>query len=135
MSDYRDPNDPMYKNRRNEPADRTGTSWAELPGRVFLVIVLGLAFGVGHEPSRVVEQHHASADHGTGGALYDARLDPTAVASSQSAIRHCDALERPPTSAPFVVTSRKTGTTISRQTGIVGQGHQHGDDGRGFRRI
>ena len=76
MSDYRDPNDPMYGNRGYEPADRTGTSWGWIAGAVFLVIVLGLAFGVGHEPSRVA----SSADHGTGRALYDARLDPTAVA-------------------------------------------------------
>ena len=37
MSDYRDPNDPMY---RYEPADRTGMSWGWIAGAVFLVIVL-----------------------------------------------------------------------------------------------
>jgi hypothetical protein len=54
MSDYRDPNDPMYGNTAYEPAGRRdGTSWGWIAGAVFLVIVLALAFGVGHEPSRV----------------------------------------------------------------------------------
>jgi hypothetical protein len=57
MSDYRDPNDPMYGNRGYEPADRTGTSWGWIAGAVFLVIVLGLAFGLGHEPSRVASNN------------------------------------------------------------------------------
>jgi hypothetical protein len=57
MSDYRDPNDPMYGNRGYEPADRTGTSWGWIAGAVFLVIVLALAFGVGHEPTRVASNN------------------------------------------------------------------------------
>jgi hypothetical protein len=59
MSDYRDPNDPMYGNTGYEPADRTGTSWGWIAGAVFLVIVLALAFGVGHEPSRVASNDAA----------------------------------------------------------------------------
>jgi hypothetical protein len=58
MSDYRDPNDPMYRNTAYEPAERsTGTSWGWIAGAVFLVIVLALAFGVGHEPSRVASNN------------------------------------------------------------------------------
>jgi hypothetical protein len=54
MSDYRDPNDPMYGNLGYEPADRrTNTGWGWIAAAVFLVIVLALAFGVSHEPSRV----------------------------------------------------------------------------------
>ena len=52
MSDYRDPSDPMYG---YEPAGRTGI-WGWLTGcAVFLVVILGLglALGVGHEPTRV----------------------------------------------------------------------------------
>jgi hypothetical protein len=60
MSDYRDPNDPMYGNRGYEPADRTSTSWGWIAGAVFLVIVLALAFGVGHEPSRVASNNTAT---------------------------------------------------------------------------
>jgi hypothetical protein len=68
MSDYRDPNDPMYGNRGYEPADRTGTSWGWIAGAVFLVIVLALAFGVGHEPSRVAS-NNAAAPQATAPAL------------------------------------------------------------------
>jgi hypothetical protein len=53
MSDYRDPNDPMHGNLGYEPADRTNTGWGWIAAAVFLVIVLALAFGVSHEPSRV----------------------------------------------------------------------------------
>jgi hypothetical protein len=54
MSDYRDPNDPTYGNLGYEPADRrTSNGWGWIAGAVFLVIVLAIAFGVGHEPSRV----------------------------------------------------------------------------------
>jgi hypothetical protein len=55
MSDYRDPNDPMYG---YEPAYRTG-SWGWIAGATGLVIilVLGLAFGVGHGPTRVASNN------------------------------------------------------------------------------
>ena len=62
MSDYRDPNDPMYGNTGYEPADRRdGTSWGWIAGAVFLVIVLALAFGVAlrrlkNEPMSNVDQ-------------------------------------------------------------------------------
>jgi hypothetical protein len=54
MSDYRDPDDPMYG---YEPADRTGMSWGWIAGAVFLVIVLAAALGVGHEPTRVASNN------------------------------------------------------------------------------
>jgi hypothetical protein len=60
MSDYRDPNDPMYGDRGYEPADRTSTSWGWIAGAAFLVIVLALAFGVGREPSRVASNNTAA---------------------------------------------------------------------------
>ena len=56
MSDFRDPSDPMYG---SEPADRTGI-WGWLTGcAVFLVVILGLglALGVGHEPTRVASNN------------------------------------------------------------------------------
>jgi hypothetical protein len=58
MSDYRDPNDPTndptYGNLGYEPADRrAGSGWGWIAGAVFLVIILALAFGLGHEPSRL----------------------------------------------------------------------------------
>jgi hypothetical protein len=61
MTDYRDPNDPMYGNTGYEPAGRrTGTSWGWIAGAVFLVIILALAFGVGHEPSRVASNNNTA---------------------------------------------------------------------------
>jgi hypothetical protein len=55
MSDYRDPHDPMYG---YEPADRTGT-WGLIGGVLCLVVILGLglALGVGHEPTRVASNN------------------------------------------------------------------------------
>lgn len=53
MSDYRDPNDPMYGNLGYEPAARRSSGWGWIAGAVFLVIVLALAFGIGREPSRL----------------------------------------------------------------------------------
>jgi hypothetical protein len=54
MSDYRDANDSFYG---YEPAERrTSTGWAGwgwIAGAMFLVIVLAVAFGVGHQPTRV----------------------------------------------------------------------------------
>ena len=52
MSDYRNPDDPS---RRDSPYDlnaRTGnmaSGW--IAGGVFLVIIIGLAFGIGHTPN------------------------------------------------------------------------------------
>ena len=52
MSDYNNPNDPS---RRDSPYDlnaRSGnvaSGW--IAGAVFLVIILGLAFGIGHMPN------------------------------------------------------------------------------------
>jgi hypothetical protein len=65
MSDYRDPNDPMYRNTGYEPAERTtGTSWGWIAGAAFLVVVLALAFGVGHEPSRVASNNASPPEMG-----------------------------------------------------------------------
>ena len=62
MSDYRDPNDPTSGTTGYEPADRrTGNGWGWVAGAVFLVIVLALAFGVGHEPSRVASNDAAQS--------------------------------------------------------------------------
>ena len=65
MSDYRDRNDPLYGNTSYEPVDsRSGTSWGWIAGgAVFLVIVLALAFGVAHEPSRVASNDTQSTTH------------------------------------------------------------------------
>jgi hypothetical protein len=60
MSDYRDPNDPMYGSY--EPIDRrTSSGWGWIAGAAFLVIVLALAFGVAREPSRVASNDSQTA--------------------------------------------------------------------------
>jgi hypothetical protein len=52
---YRERNDPLRENGRYEPADgRTNSSLGWVVGAVFLVILLALAFGVGHEPNSQV---------------------------------------------------------------------------------
>jgi hypothetical protein len=70
MTDYRDPNDPFYANPTDplapntayEPTrPRSNARWGWLAAAVFLVIVLALAFGTGHEPSRTASNELASS--------------------------------------------------------------------------
>lgn len=65
MSDYRDRNDPLYGNTSYEPVDsRSGIAWGWIAGGAgFLVIVLALAFGFAHEPSRVASNDAQSTTH------------------------------------------------------------------------
>jgi hypothetical protein len=52
MSDYNNPNDPSRRDSPYDPNVRAGNAasgW--IAGGVFLVIILGLAFGVGHMPN------------------------------------------------------------------------------------
>jgi hypothetical protein len=53
MSDYNNPNDPS---RRDSPYDlnarRGNAASGWIAGGVFLVIIIGLAFGIGHMPNR-----------------------------------------------------------------------------------
>ena len=93
MSDYRDPNDPMYRNAGYEPADRsTGTSWGWIAGAVFLVIVLGLAFGVGHNSNHV-------ASNDTTGPQTTAPMAPAAGTATPSPST-VPGLAPPPAQAP-----------------------------------
>jgi hypothetical protein len=68
MSDYRnandpldrDPNDPATGTTGYEPATgRAGTPWGWIALAVFVVIVLGVAYGVGHEPNRFASNEAA----------------------------------------------------------------------------
>jgi hypothetical protein len=53
MTDYRNPDDPML--RRNldyDPDARSANSaWGWIAGAVFVVVVLAIAFGIGHQPN------------------------------------------------------------------------------------
>src|SRR5262245_5890552 len=57
MSDYRDPNDPLYGNTWYQPPSRTSTWGWIAGGAAALVIVLGLIFAAGHEPTRVASNN------------------------------------------------------------------------------
>jgi hypothetical protein len=52
MTDYRDSNDPFYRNTADEPPEDKNNRWGVIAGVLFLVIVAGLALGVGHKPSQ-----------------------------------------------------------------------------------
>ena len=60
MSDFRDPYDLLMRNSAYEPYARGGGSaWGWIVAAVFLVIVLGITFGVRHEPSRLASNQMA----------------------------------------------------------------------------
>jgi hypothetical protein len=52
--DYRDPNDPL---RRDPPLDLNtsamNATWGWIAAAVFLVVVLAVAFGTGHQPYQI----------------------------------------------------------------------------------
>jgi hypothetical protein len=92
MSDYRD-NDPLFGNPSYEPAERrTSTGWGWIAGAVFLVIVLAVAFGVGHEPTRV-----ASNDTRQSAAT---RMAPPAGTMNPAAPSVVPGLAPPPATTP-----------------------------------
>jgi hypothetical protein len=53
MTDYRDPNDPFYRNAVDEAPQDKNNRGGIIAGVLFLLIVAGLALGVGHEPGQV----------------------------------------------------------------------------------
>jgi hypothetical protein len=51
MSDYRNPHDPLRRDLRYDPDARTmNTTWGWIAAAAFIVVVLAVAFGVGHQP-------------------------------------------------------------------------------------
>ena len=53
MSDYRNPNDPMWQGGEYEPTGRSyGAGWGWLAGAVVVVILIAIVFGAGHGPTR-----------------------------------------------------------------------------------
>jgi hypothetical protein len=50
MSDYRNPDDPSWRNAPYDPDGRSyNVTWGWIAGAVFLVVVLAIAFGIKHE--------------------------------------------------------------------------------------
>jgi len=53
MSDYRNPNDPMWQGGEYEPAGRSyGSGWGWIAGAVVLVVLVAIIFGAGHGPTK-----------------------------------------------------------------------------------
>jgi hypothetical protein len=46
---YRNPNDPFYRNAPDDAPEDKNNRWGVIVGVLFLVIVAGLALGVGHK--------------------------------------------------------------------------------------
>jgi hypothetical protein len=52
--DYRDPNDPLRRDPPLDPDARAmNARWGWIAAAVFLVVVLAVAFGIGHQPNQV----------------------------------------------------------------------------------
>ncbi len=103
MTDYRSSRDPLYRDRNDpatrntgyEPAasDRMRARWGWIAGAVFLVVILGIAFGVGHD-----HNHVASNDAAPPAATH---MPPPAAA-----VNPAPGLARPPAPAPAPAPSR-----------------------------
>jgi hypothetical protein len=57
MTDYRNPNDPFYRDERRDlrhdpDAGSYNATWGWIAGALFLVVILAIAFGVGREPTQ-----------------------------------------------------------------------------------
>ena len=53
MSDYRNPNDPMWQGGEYEPAGRSyGSGWGWIAGAVVLVVLVAIIFGAGRGPTK-----------------------------------------------------------------------------------
>src|ERR1700728_2692873 len=64
MSDYRDPNDPTWRNPAYDPdARRYNAGWGWAAAAVFIVVVLAIAFGVRHESTQTAFNDVASPTH------------------------------------------------------------------------
>ncbi|MGC1359442.1 MAG: hypothetical protein WA851_27315 [Xanthobacteraceae bacterium] len=65
MSDYRNPNDPMWQGGEYEPAGRSyGSGWGWLAGAVVIVVLIAIVFGAGHGPTRTaMNENRPPAGH------------------------------------------------------------------------
>jgi hypothetical protein len=61
MSDYRNPNDPLRRDLNADPDSRAmNATWGWIAAAVFIVVVLAVAFGIGHQPGTVNGNNVAS---------------------------------------------------------------------------
>jgi len=53
MSDYRNPNDPQWRDRNFDSDARSmNATWGWIAAAIFVVVILGIAFGIGPEGTR-----------------------------------------------------------------------------------
>ncbi len=62
MSDYRDPNEPPWRGAEYEPTTRgKDISWGWIAGVVAIVVLVAIAFGVGHSPTETASNETSPA--------------------------------------------------------------------------
>jgi hypothetical protein len=98
MSDYRDPNDPLWRDTYYA-ADRRGyNAWGWIAGAAFLVIVLAIALGVRNEPTHTAANDTAPTAHTT--PAPSGAMKPTGPASPSVMPRPAPAPAPTPPAAP-----------------------------------
>ncbi len=99
-SHYRDPDDPVHRDARIEPDARAANAvWGWIAAAVFVVVVLAVAFGIGHQPGQ----------SGTNTASNDV-TPPTATRMAPPVTSPAPANPAPPiTPAPNTPAQRSTG--------------------------
>ena len=76
MSDYRDPNDPTWRNAAYDPNARGYSStWGWVIGALFVLVVLVIAFGTKHEGLDGFQRGDAAGGNANG-PRPGAKLDP-----------------------------------------------------------
>jgi len=64
MSDYRNPNDPLWRGGEYEPATRgPDVGWGWIAGAAALIVIVVIAFGVGHNPTQTASNDTPSMSH------------------------------------------------------------------------
>ncbi len=62
MSDYRDPNEPLWRGQDYEPATRgSDTGWGWIAGALAIVVVVAIAFGIGRGPTQTASNDTSPA--------------------------------------------------------------------------
>jgi hypothetical protein len=64
MPDYRNPNDPLWRGPQYEPATSgSNASWGWIAGAVVLVVLVAVAFGIGHGPTQTASNDTPATNH------------------------------------------------------------------------
>jgi hypothetical protein len=81
-SDYRDPNDPLRREPPYDPDARAmNATWGWIAAALFLVVVLAVAFGIGHQPG----QFNTASNDATPPAATHMAPPPVTMAPNPSA--------------------------------------------------